>query len=580
MVVGGAENRVLHAMAIDDAYRVERVLASGPGGSTELVTMEDSGPYLRKRMPLQRANRPVWAALAACNCPRLPQVVATYETPDEFVAVYDYVPGDTLASVVTARGALSAVAAARIIREVCEAVAELHSCGVVHCDITPENVVMAADGAHVIDLGIARMAQQQPECSEPPLGTWGFAAPEQYGFAPCDERADGYAVGRLLGFLLTGVEPDSEDYRQALADEERVPAPLRDVVLRASAFEPSARYQTMDALAVATVQATEESGTPPGIREDRNAGIPPTGTPGESQPRRDGRDCPSRRRPMRILGIVACAAVLLVAGCIAASYLESHVASVLADAMASRPDAGDRSGDGRSLSDTGTDAPLDSDALGVGTSAVEGSEGGELPGGIAASEALSDILSVPEYAWFVDRGGYVWYVYGIRNESERAAVQFPAVNIVGRDAEGRLLSSDEHVIGWLQPGETHYFASIAGNGEAPHSVEISPQSPMEYQTTAPFDDGAVFDVRDLREVSDGFGGSNFVGQVSLESGSYRQALSGEVAVTVVLRDAEGQLVGGATGYAPCPQPGSPSAFEVMGGDFPAYATLEAHVQEW
>ncbi len=93
---------MLHAMSIDDAYEVQRVLSSGSGGRTEVVTIDGFGPYLRKKIPSPLVDRRVWAALSECVGLRLPHVVATYETPDEFVVVCDFVPGDTLYEVVSA----------------------------------------------------------------------------------------------------------------------------------------------------------------------------------------------------------------------------------------------------------------------------------------------------------------------------------------------------------------------------------------------------------------------------------------------------------------------------------------------
>ena len=51
MAMGPREGRVLHAMSIDDAYEVQRVLSSGSGGRTEVVTIDGFGPYLRKKIP-------------------------------------------------------------------------------------------------------------------------------------------------------------------------------------------------------------------------------------------------------------------------------------------------------------------------------------------------------------------------------------------------------------------------------------------------------------------------------------------------------------------------------------------------
>lgn len=76
------DKQTAHAMGIDDTYRVERTLARGQGGVTELVSIDGIGPFVRKKIPSQLAQRNVWAALSACTNPRLPHVEATYELPD------------------------------------------------------------------------------------------------------------------------------------------------------------------------------------------------------------------------------------------------------------------------------------------------------------------------------------------------------------------------------------------------------------------------------------------------------------------------------------------------------------------
>ena len=239
----------MHAMGIDDAYRVKQVLARGADGMTELVTLDGSGLFVRKRIACGLARRSVWAALADCGCDRLPHVEATYEMPEEFVVVYDFVPGDTLERVVERRGRLSVGEASRLVAQVCEAAGALHARGVIHRDISPTNVIVAADGAHLIDLGIARMRVEGVSHDTTSLGTWGFASPEQYGFAQTDARSDVYSIGRLLGYALTGVRPDADEYEGLLADAAVVPPAARAVIDRACAFEPSARYQSAAELA-------------------------------------------------------------------------------------------------------------------------------------------------------------------------------------------------------------------------------------------------------------------------------------------------------------------------------------------
>ena len=238
------EDQVLRSMVRDDAYKVVRVLAEGPAGKTELVTLGGDELLVRKRIPMALANASAWATLMGMRSPRLPRIEEIYQMPDELVVVYSYVQGRSVAEIVGQEGRQSPAVATRLLVQTCAAAAALHAAGLVHRDITPGNVIVADDGAHLVDLGIAR--RQRPDGSRDTsvLGTWGFAAPEQFGFAQTDQRSDVYALGRLLGYLLTGVRPDDESYERVLADEAVVPRWLAQVVAKATAFEPSARYQS------------------------------------------------------------------------------------------------------------------------------------------------------------------------------------------------------------------------------------------------------------------------------------------------------------------------------------------------
>lgn len=117
------DKQAMHAMSIDDAYHVERTLARGPSGVTELVSIDGNGPFVRKKIPSPLAQRNVWAALSACQSNRLPRVEATYELPDRFVIVYDYVPGSTLAQIAEENGRLAPNVAVQLIDQICASTA-------------------------------------------------------------------------------------------------------------------------------------------------------------------------------------------------------------------------------------------------------------------------------------------------------------------------------------------------------------------------------------------------------------------------------------------------------------------------
>lgn len=293
------DQALLAAMDLDDSFVPVRTLAEGDGGTTELVARRvaragEPALLVRKHMPAPLANEPAWRALQVAELAaagaesgehavmpaakaggpskgdgpakdpgvsRLPRVRELYRLPDALVAVYDYVEGPTLRELVSGRGPLAAEAAVALARQLCQALAPLHAAGVVHRDVAPGNVVVAADGAHLIDLGIARMRVDGASHDTTRLGTWGFAAPEQYGFAQTDARSDVFSLGRVLAYALTAADPQDASFDVAAQESPLVPPDLRDVIRKATSFEPSARYQSVGELdrALAATQADEVS---------------------------------------------------------------------------------------------------------------------------------------------------------------------------------------------------------------------------------------------------------------------------------------------------------------------------------
>ncbi|MEU4745345.1 serine/threonine-protein kinase [Actinosynnema sp. NPDC023658] len=187
------------------------------------------------------------------------------------------VEGTDLGDVI-ARGPLEVDRAVRIVEQVASALDAAHADGLVHRDVKPSNVLLTpGDFVYLVDFGIARSTSPTAThitATDQVVGTLDYMAPERFGTAPVDARADTYALACVLYTCLTGRRPfeavnvaalirahlDAPPPRAA-ALNSAVPAALDDVIARGMAKDPAARHESASALAAAARAATPP--TPP-----------------------------------------------------------------------------------------------------------------------------------------------------------------------------------------------------------------------------------------------------------------------------------------------------------------------------
>lgn len=189
--------------------------------------------------------------------------------PQAWIAA-ELIEGGSLQDRLDQARALPAAQAVSLVAQAARTLSFAHEKGVIHLDIKPANLLLAADGSpRITDFGVACPAGQRSPGQERGyfLGTPAFIAPEQLLGRPVDARADIYSLGVVLYRCLTGQFPfpaasARELVHRALHDDPVPPsrwAPLispqlEALCLKAMARRPEQRFR--DALSLA--RALEE----------------------------------------------------------------------------------------------------------------------------------------------------------------------------------------------------------------------------------------------------------------------------------------------------------------------------------
>jgi serine/threonine protein kinase len=205
-----------------------------------------------------------------------PNVVPIYGAGEEDGVAYlvmRYIDGEDVRDLVRRDGPLPAQRAARIAADAAAGLDAIHRGGLVHRDVKPANVLLSEDG-HVFlaDFGLARSAATYSGTTQTGgwAGTLHYAPPEQIRGDRVDARADVYALGGVLHYMLTGHPPFERDDDEAVLwahltapppkpsrVRPGVPRAFDAVIARALAKAPADRFASAGALADAALAAAE-----------------------------------------------------------------------------------------------------------------------------------------------------------------------------------------------------------------------------------------------------------------------------------------------------------------------------------
>jgi eukaryotic-like serine/threonine-protein kinase len=254
-------------------YEVEREI--GRGGNARIFLATDTTgrrvalkvlhPELLISVAADRFLREIRLA-SQLNHPHIAQILDSGEHDWLVYYVMSYVAGPTLREWLDGHSQLPVQETGRLATDLLGALDHAHSHGIIHRDVKPANVVLSADGAVLLDFGIARAVaaagNDQLTRSGIAVGTSSYMSPEQITASrDIDYRSDIYSLGCLLFECLTGRPPfvhrneavvlqlhlsqPPDDVRSLRGD---TPADLAAGIAKALAKQPEDRWKSANAM--------------------------------------------------------------------------------------------------------------------------------------------------------------------------------------------------------------------------------------------------------------------------------------------------------------------------------------------
>ena len=281
-----------------------------------------------------------------------PNIVSIYdylEENDTAYMVMEYLHGCTLKQYIREHGGrLDTDHILHICLSVLDALAVVHKAGIIHRDISPENIFICEDlTVKLIDFGAAKQVYLDGEQTMSVVLKPGYAPPEQY--AKKDKQGpwtDIYALGATLYFAATGEKPE-ESFGRVLEDtikpvcevNPEIPRAMSQVIMRAMSVKIEDRYQTVEAMREALLAG-----------EGQNAQMEPYVIPAS---RISKRDLPKKRG--FLIGVAFCIVIMLV---VTGIWMAGRVAKKAGTATATEMNAASTEAQTATMADaqTATDA--------------------------------------------------------------------------------------------------------------------------------------------------------------------------------------------------------------------------------
>ena len=230
----------------------------GRNVAVKTIRLTEEGTGLSRAELLSRFQTEARAAGVLTH----PNIVVIYDAGEEdglYYITMELVEGKSLQALLDGGHAFPVPRVLRILEQTCSALQFAHERSIVHRDIKPANLMLAGDDTvKITDFGTAKILQfGTVQQTTHVMGTPSYMSPEQVKGRPVDGRTDIFSLGVVMYEMLTGEKPfpgqSITTVIYKIVNEDPIPPRnlnpslhpgLNDIVMRALAKEPEARYQT------------------------------------------------------------------------------------------------------------------------------------------------------------------------------------------------------------------------------------------------------------------------------------------------------------------------------------------------
>lgn len=258
--------RPIKDVKIESVYQFKKDLGSGAFSVVKLAENRKTGEQFAvkvvDKVAVGREKKEMLEReidiLSRIQHPGIVSVLEIYEADKYLYLVMELATGGELFDSIVKRGKYSEKDAARITREIAEAVNYLHSKGIVHRDLKPENLLLSdeSENSHVkiADFGLSKMMDAQAVL-QTACGTPGYVAPEVLMGEGYHQEVDIWSIGVVMFILLCGYPPFYAETNTKLFDKimggkyafaspywDKISESAKDLIRHLLVVDPKKRY--------------------------------------------------------------------------------------------------------------------------------------------------------------------------------------------------------------------------------------------------------------------------------------------------------------------------------------------------